>query len=44
MTRKGIAIRKTIYEQLKSCKSYDKERTAHTVERLLDKYEKELLQ
>lgn len=43
MTRKGIAIRKTIYDQLKSCKLYSKERTAHTLVRLLDKYEEELL-
>lgn len=43
MTRKGIAIRKIAYEQLKDCKIKETERTANVIVRLLDKYEKELL-
>ena len=43
MTRKGIAIRKIAYSQLKDCKIKDTERTANVLRRLLDKYELELL-
>jgi len=43
MTRKGIAIRKIVYNQLKQLKLKDSERTANIIKRLLDKHEKELL-
>lgn len=43
MTRKGIAIRKMAYQQLKDCKIEDTERTSNVLRRLLDKYEEELL-
>ena len=42
--RKGINITWNVYNQLEQCKSDSSERLAHVIERLLDKYEKELME
>ena len=43
MSRKSININKNIYNKVKRCKIKDTERFAEVIKRLLDKYEKELL-
>ena len=43
MSRKAINISKNIYNKVKMCKITDTERFAQVITRLLDKYEKELM-
>lgn len=43
MTRKGIPIRKQTLDKLKQLKQRETERNTLVLERLLDKYEMELL-
>lgn len=43
MSRKTINISKTVRNKIKKCKIKDTERFAEVIARLLDKYEKELL-
>ncbi len=44
MTKKTIPMRRKTYEQLKKCKLKETERNTHLLERLLDKYEKEMIE
>lgn len=44
MSRKTINLNKNIYNKVKRCKIKDTERFAEVITRLLDKYEKELLE
>jgi len=44
MSRKSININKNVYNKIMNCKLNDTERFAEVITRLLDKYEKELLQ
>jgi hypothetical protein len=44
MTRKGIPIKKSSLEQLKTLKQKETQRNTSILEHLVDKYEKELLQ
>lgn len=43
MNRKSINISKTIHNKVKRCKTKDTEFFSQVIERLLDKYEEELL-
>jgi len=43
MSRKTVNLNKNIHNKLKQCKLKDTERFAEVIARLLDKYEKELL-
>lgn len=43
MNRKSININKTVYNKVKQCKIKDTERFAEAIERMLNKYEKELM-
>lgn len=43
MSRKTINITKKVHNKIKKCKIKDTERFAEVIARLLDKYEKELL-
>jgi predicted CopG family antitoxin len=43
MSRKTINVHKNIYDKVERCKLKDTERFAQVIKRLLDKYEKELI-